>query len=767
MRMSAVDSPDALSRELARERIQSAHRINLLRFWGVSAFFALFLLLGGLLRLPAWTGNLRLFAAYWVVTLVLFLAARRSDRVARFGTLALALVDVPMVFLLQWQTFPTSPSVSGVAGFTVGVYVLLVILAALSLENGYIVFTAAIAALFEIELQYLADVSVGAMVSTVILLGLTAIACSYARFRLVALVERLDRDIAEQQKAETALRQAERMAALAELGRELSGTLDPTAVAQRTADGIARLLSAKAAVLYRGEAGQGTLVTVAASGAAMRAFPPGAVIVPGVGAAGLAFAKDRAITVADVLTDSGIEMPADLRDRIRATDCPAVCAVPLRARGAVVGALEIGDVRGRIFTADEVHLAQAFADRAVLSSENARLYAELEARLRQLETSQEQLLQAGKLAALGQLVSGVAHEINNPLTVISGHAQMLSRRLTDRDLKRQLEKILDGATRAAKIVQNLQTFGRPRPRDVAWIDLRDVITRALALREDGLRFQGIQLLREIPESVPAVRGDAAQLEQVILNLVLNAEQALVGRPEPKITVRLMANDGWVRVSVTDTGPGIAPEILPRIFEPFFTTKPVGQGTGLGLSICYSIAQSHLGRLVAESLPGSGATVVLDLPANLDTPAVAPTATRTAIPSLRQGHVLVVEDEEEVAGVLRDLLEDMSVDVHVVTDGETAWRLLTTEGLVFDAVALDLRMPGLSGRTLYERLEKQAPAVAATVIFATGDTVDSETQLFLRQSARPVLTKPFTQESLSVTLAPFLSGASSEGPNRSS
>src|SRR5262249_18868604 len=229
MRMPPTDSPDALSRELARERIQSAQRINLLRFWDDSAFFALFLLLGGLLRLPAWTGNLGLFAAYWVVTLVLFLAARRSVEVARFGTLALALLDVPMVFLLQWQTFPTSPSVSGVAGFTVGVYVLLVILAALSLENGYIVFTAAIAALFEIELQYLADVSVGAMASTVILLGLTAIACSYARFRLVALVERLDRDIAEQQKAETALRQAERMAALAELGREPSGTLRPAA----------------------------------------------------------------------------------------------------------------------------------------------------------------------------------------------------------------------------------------------------------------------------------------------------------------------------------------------------------------------------------------------------------------------------------------------------------------------------------------------------------------------------------------------------------
>src|SRR5262245_56959358 len=233
METGASASPDALSRELARERIQSAHRINLVRFWGVSAFFALFLLLGGLLQLPAWTGNLGLFAVYWVVTFALFLTARRSDRVARFGTLAIALVDVPIVFLLQWETFPTSPSVSGVAGFTVGVYVLLVILAALSLENGYIIFTAVIAAIFEIELQYLADVSVGAMASTVLLLGLTAAACSYARFRLIALVERLDRDIAEQQKAEHALRQAERMAALDEVGQDLSGTVDPSAVGRR------------------------------------------------------------------------------------------------------------------------------------------------------------------------------------------------------------------------------------------------------------------------------------------------------------------------------------------------------------------------------------------------------------------------------------------------------------------------------------------------------------------------------------------------------
>jgi signal transduction histidine kinase len=207
----------ALDRELSQERIQSARRIGLLRFVGVSAFFALFLVLGGLLRLPAWMGNLGLFSVYWAIAAVVFWATRRLPRVAPYTTLAIALVDMPMVFFLQWATFPTSPSVSGIAGFTIGVYVLLVILAALSLENWYIWFTAAFGAAFEVLLQYLADVSVGGMISSVFVLGLSAAACSYARTRLVALVGRVDRTIAEQREAEHALRQAERMASLGTL----------------------------------------------------------------------------------------------------------------------------------------------------------------------------------------------------------------------------------------------------------------------------------------------------------------------------------------------------------------------------------------------------------------------------------------------------------------------------------------------------------------------------------------------------------------------
>ena len=311
---------------------------------------------------------------------------------------------------------------------------------------------------------------------------------------------------------------------------------------------------------------------------------------------------------------------------------------------------------------------------------------------------------------------------------------------------------------AAKIVRELQTFVRPRPREVTLVDLRDVIARILVLREDALRVSGIALVREIAASVPLVRGDASQLEQVLLNLVLNAEQALAGCPDGRIAVRLHAHEGRVRVAVADTGPGIPADVLPRIFEPFFSTKPVGQGTGLGLSICYSIVQSHGGRLTADSRPGLGATFVVDLPAHDGATVARPAAAAPAAQRIGRGHVLVVDDEEDVAGMLGDLLKELGVSATVVSDAESAWRALTREDRVFDAVTLDLRMPGTSGRSLYERLEERVPAAAARVIFLTGDTADAETERFLRHAGRPVLTKPLALEPLALALTPLLLSA---------
>ncbi len=747
--------PDALHRELARERLRNAHRTNLLRFWSVSAFFVLFLILGGVLRLPAWSGNLGLFAIYWLITTIVFMVSRRSNRIAYLSNLAMALFDAPMIFFLQWATFPTS-NPSGVAGFTVGIYVLLVVLAALSLEGWYVAFTAVVTAVYEILLQHLAGVSVGAMASSAVLLGLAALTCSYTQYRLVALVERVDRDILEQRHAEAALRQAERTAALASVGREVSGTLDPTTVAKRTVDSIGRLLRATTAVLFRLDPASGALVTVATSGVMTRAFPPGVVVAAGAGAVGRAAAERRAIITPDVLTDPTMLVPQDLKDRIIESNHRAACAVPLIVRDTVIGVLGVGDIAGRAFTADDVDLAQAFAAHAALSIENARLYAELEAHLRQLETTQEQLLQAGKLAAVGQLVTGVAHEINNPLATIMGQAEMLTRRLTDPGQAQRVAKITESAMRAARIVLGLQTFIRPRPHELVALDLRALVERVLALREDAMRFNSITLIRDIPPSVPPVVGDAAQLEQVLLSLVLNAEQAVAGQAAPRIAVSVGTHDSRVRLSVADTGPGIPTDILPRIFEPFFTTKAPNQNAGLGLSTSYSIIQSHGGRLTAESPPGAGATFVVELPAKPGELAVP--ETELAPPKLPPGRVLVIDDEAHVAGMLHDLLQDFGMHVTVTADAEDAWLLLTTEDVRFDAITLDLRMSGLPGRALYERLERDLPSAAARVVFITGDIADHETNLFLERTGRPVLRKPFAARPLAMTLAAVLGTA---------
>ncbi len=748
-------APDTLSRELRRERVQNARRINLLRCWGVSAFFALFLVLGGLLQLPEWTGNFGLFAVYWVITVGVFLVGRRHEGGARLANLAIPLVDVPAVFFLQWATMATSPSASGVAGFTVGVYVLLVILAALSLESRFILLTAVLASGFEILLQYLAGVGKGAMVSTVILLGLGAAACSYARVRLIALAERVEREIAEQRRAEVALRQAERTAALASLGRELSGTLDPTAVARRTVESIAGLLRARTAVLWSVDPATGDFVRVAASDARADGAD-GAPTGTAAEAVRRAVAERRAV-VGDgpARLDPG---PSNGREGAwTGGDRRAVCAVPLVARGVVLGALEVGDGVGHPFTSDEVHLAQAFADHAALSLDNARLYAELEARVREIEASQAQLLQAGKLAAVGQLVSGVAHEINNPLAVIVGQAQLLGRRLADPEQAQRAERIRASAMQAARIVRELQLFVRPRPREIATVDVAEVVGRVLALREDALRVNGITLECDVSPDLPGVRGDASQLEQVVMNLVLNAEQALAACREGRITVALRAAHGRVRLTVADTGPGIPPDVLPRIFEPFFSTKAVGQGTGLGLSICYSIVESHGGRLTADSRPGLGATFVVDLPADYEGIVAGRPAAPLSRARLGHGRVLVVDDEEPVAAMLGDLLNELGVEATVVPDAEEAWRALMREGNPYDAVTLDLRMPGTSGRDLFERIEHRIPAVASRVIFLTGDIADPETERFLQRAGRPVLTKPVGIEPLAQTLAPLFAG----------
>jgi CheY-like chemotaxis protein len=210
----------------------------------------------------------------------------------------------------------------------------------------------------------------------------------------------------------------------------------------------------------------------------------------------------------------------------------------------------------------------------------------------------------------------------------------------------------------------------------------------------------------------------------------------------------------VRLSVADTGPGIPADILPRIFEPFFSTKAPNQNSGLGLSISYSIVQNHGGRLIAESVAGNGAAFSIELPAHRGPIPAAPRPDAES-PPLRRGTVLVVEDEPHVGGMLRDLLTDLGLDVTVIVDAERAWRLLGEDAKEFDAITVDLRLSGLSGRALFERLERELPKLAARVIFITGEIADADSEAFLERSGRPTLRKPFSVKALIASLATLL------------
>ncbi len=435
-------------------------------------------------------------------------------------------------------------------------------------------------------------------------------------------------------------------------------------------------------------------------------------------------------------------------------------AVPLIRKDVAVGVLHLSNtVARRPIEEDQIALARTIATQVALVIDNARLYQEARRQLSELRTTQAQVIQAGRLAALGELVSGVAHELNNPLAIVMGQAELLKRKSSDPLVNDKSEKILRAAARAARIISELRTFARPQSTQPSAVEFAEVLERALALRQETLQANGISVVQEIVPGLPPVWGDAQQLEQVVLNLLLNAEQALAkSGNQPRIMLRLTAGDDSVRLTVSDTGPGIAPEILPRIFEPFFTTKPVGQGTGLGLSISYGIIQAHHGRIWAESAPGQGATVVVELPAYSGYASHQAASDPPRHANLRRGHVLVVDDEEDVADTLRALFESLGQEVTVAIGGERGWEELGKPGVQYDLVTVDLKMPDLSGPKLWERLIGAGSYLAERVVFVTGDTVDRDTQRFLKETGRPVVSKPFGLSDLATVLAERLSSS---------
>ena len=287
--------------------------------------------------------------------------------------------------------------------------------------------------------------------------------------------------------------------------------------------------------------------------------------------------------------------------------------VPLWLDGELAGILAVGEkVSGGIFDSAETKLLELLAGQTAIALKNAGLYASVQRQMDELKAAQQQLVQSAKLAAIGELAASVAHELNSPLTVILGNAQMLSRKITEDSVSTKLAAIEQETQRASRIIRNLLDFSRKREPRREPVGINTVITRTVELVQPRLRGRNVELTTALNPSVPVLSADSDQLTQVLLNFIGNAIDAM---PEGgHITVATaMGPDGDVEFTVSDTGSGMTPEQAARIFEPFFTTKAEGKGTGLGLSISLGIIRSHGGCVIVESEVGKGTTMRARLP----------------------------------------------------------------------------------------------------------------------------------------------------------
>ncbi|MCH8993793.1 MAG: response regulator [Chloroflexi bacterium] len=368
---------------------------------------------------------------------------------------------------------------------------------------------------------------------------------------------------------------------------------------------------------------------------------------------------------------------------------------------------------------------------------------------------QERLLQSEKMVSVGQLVSGVAHELNNPLTGIMGFAQLLLARELDERTRRDVGTIHTEAERASKIVQNLLSFARRKRAEKELANLNVLLERVLELRIYDLRVKNIELELDLDPKLPETMVDTDQIQQVFLNVIINAEQAmLAGHGRGTLKVRSRREKDVVCLTFQDDGPGLDQETLRRIFDPFFTTKDTGEGTGLGLTLSYGIIDEHGGRIWAESQPGRGATFTIELPIVQGVGQPAGPEEAAPEPAITGRSILVVDDEESIQRLLGSILELDGHRVDTARNGREALKRIERQH--YDMIITDIKMPDMDGRELYQRLLELDRDLAERTVFITGDTVSPDTRTFLEQVDNPCLAKPFRVRDVRETIDQILS-----------
>jgi signal transduction histidine kinase/ActR/RegA family two-component response regulator len=435
----------------------------------------------------------------------------------------------------------------------------------------------------------------------------------------------------------------------------------------------------------------------------------------------------------------------------------STCCLPLKTRDLPVGVLWLG--RQEPFDENEIRLLESLGDMTAIALHRQSLHQDLQQQLVMQQKTHARLVQSEKLAALGELTAGVAHELNNPLTAILLYADLLQQRPLDAETTADLEKIAVEARRSAKIVRGLLDFSHQRAPERKPLQVNDILRRSLELIRYELSSHGVEWVFDLSADIPMTMADPHQLQQVFINLLTNAWHAL-NTVERKghltIRTRLAAQaaishgkggPAVIQIAIEDNGPGIMPDAQKRVFDPFFTTKPEGQGSGLGLSICHGIITEHGGNIWVESQPGLGATFFIELPVVL--PVTREPADRPEQQEARQhentGRILLIDDEPMVLEIVARIIRRANHRVDVADSGLKGLEWLAKTP--YDLILCDIHMPQLNGIKFYRLIEAEYPHLRRRIVFTTGDSISHSTQAFLDEVGLPFLRKPFEKEDL--------------------
>ena len=544
-------------------------------------------------------------------------------------------------------------------------------------------------------------------------------------------------------------RRVSELEALSEAGRLLTGTLELSDVLARLTELVQTRLGTDVVRIWLQAGSPGEFRLGAQAGVTRKPGEYRIHLGPGEGLVGWIMERREALVLTDLQGDPRLVN----RDWMEAEGLLSFLGVPIVLEDRPIGILACMTRERREFGREEVRLAETFADQAAVALENARLFDEARQALDDLKEAQEQLVRAETLRVVGELASGMAHHLNNILAVIGGRVQLLLQRVEEPSVRRSLEIVERAVANGAEVIRRVQGFTRVRPAvETVPVDLnrlgREVLELTRPRWTDQAQAEGISIEASLePGEIPAVAGDPGSLTEVLMNLLLNAVEALPSGG--RITVRTWASGPWVHCSVSDTGVGMSEEVRLRALEPFFTTKGP-KSTGLGLSVAHGTVQRHGGRLEIESTEGERTTVTISLPVALTGPVADPARVprRTSVGPWR---ILVIDDEAAVREVLAELLASQGHAVSQAASGAEGVSLFQTDRN--DIVFTDFGMPGMNGWQVAGAIKALSPATPVVLVTGWADEIPRPGAQ--AGSVDQIISKPFRVEALTETLAKLL------------